>query len=580
MTNAELARNLELLADLSELDGANSFSVRAYRNAAATVRALEEQVASLLASGFELTQIKGIGKEIAAKLRVMVETGQLPQIAALLERVPVGLLEVVRVKGVGAKQARALFDTLGVASIDDLEAAAKAGRIAGLSGFGAKTQERILKGIDSYRRNSGRMRISEVDAVLAPLLAGLRAVPGVERLEVAGSYRRRRETVGDIDLLAVTSDRQALSDALTHWPDVRHVLGQGETKTSVELGNGLQVDMRIVEPESFGAALLYFTGSKEHGVALRQRALERGWHLNEYGLFEGGEPGRERVGGKRLGGASEEEIYQLLDMAAVPPELREHRGEVEAAAAGRLPELIALEDIRGDLHMHSTWSDGVDSVRDMVLAARTRGYEYVAITDHSAAQAFIGGLGEEKLAKQHLELDELDQELEGITLLRGLEVDVLKDGTLDLSDEWLAKLDVVIVSVHSHMELGREEQTARLIKAVSHPEVNILAHPTARTIGDRDPIDFDLEAVLRACLANGVAVELNAAGKRLDLSVENLEVARRVGVTISIGTDAHAARSLGSMALGVSQARRAWIGRDEVLNTRPLAEVRRFLAKS
>ncbi len=580
MTNAELARNLDLLADLSELDGANSFSVRAYRNAAATVRALEEQVTSLLTSGFDLTQIKGIGKEIAAKLKTMVETGALPQIAALQERLPLGLLEVVQVKGVGAKQARALYDALGVASLDDLEAAAKDGRIAGLGGFGAKTQERILKGIDSFRRNSGRMRISEVDAVLTPLLAVLRAVPGVERLEVAGSYRRRRETVGDIDLLAVAGNRLALSDALIDWPDVRQVLGQGETKTSVELGNGLQVDMRIVEAESFGAALLYFTGSKEHGVALRQRALERGWHLNEYGLFEGGEPGRERVGGKRLGGASEEEIYALLDMATVPPELRENRGEVEAAAAGRLPELVELSDIRGDLHMHSTWSDGADSVRDMVAAAKAKGYEYMALTDHSAAQAFVGGLGEEKLARQHSELDEIDKELTGITLLRGLEVDILKDGSLDLADEWLERLDIVIISVHSHMELSRDEQTARVIRAVSHPRVNILAHPTARIIGGRDPIDVDLEAVLAACLANGVAVELNAAGKRLDLSVDNLEIARRLGVTVSIGTDSHAARSLGAMALGVAQARRAWLGPERVLNTKPLAELRKFLAKS
>lgn len=579
MTNAELARNLDLLADLSELDGANSFSVRAYHNAAATVRALEEQVSALLASGFELTQIKGIGKEIAAKLKTLVDTGALPQIAALQERVPLGLLEVVQVKGVGAKQARTLYDTLGVASLDDLEAAAKDGKIAALSGFGAKTQERILKGIDSLRRNSGRMRLSEVDAVLTPLLAGLRAVPGVERLEVAGSYRRRRETVGDIDLLVVATDGRAISDALTGWPDVRQVLGQGETKTSVELGNGLQVDMRTVDAESFGAALLYFTGSKEHGVALRQRALERGWHLNEYGLFEGGEPGKERVGGKRLGGETEAEIYGLLDMAFVPPELRENRGEVAAAAENRLPQLIELGDIRGDLHMHSTWSDGADSIRAMVAAAQARGYEYVAITDHSAAQAFVGGLGEEKLARQHLELDEIDKELEGITLLRGLEVDILKDGSLDLSEEWLEKLDVVVISVHSHMDLSREEQTARLVRAVSHPRVNILAHPTARIIGGRDPIDVDLEPVLEACLTNGVAVELNAAGKRLDLSVENLEIAKRVGVTIAIDTDAHAVRSLGAMALGVSQARRAWLGPAVVLNTRPLAELRRFLAK-
>lgn len=580
MTNSEVARNLELLADLSELDGANPFSVRAYRNAASTVRGLEDQVAALLTAGFELTTIKGIGKEIATKIAILCEKGALPQIRALLERVPAGLIEVVKVKGVGAKRARVLYEELGVTTIDELAAAAEAGSIAALSGFGAKSQERIVKGIESRRRNAGRLRLSEVDGVLGPLLSALRGVPGVERVEVAGSYRRRRETVGDIDLVAVASDRVALSDTLCGWSDVTDVLGRGETKTSVELGNGLQVDLRTVSADQFGAAMLYFTGSKEHGVALRQRALDRGWHLNEYGLFEGGEPGPERKGGRLLGGATEEEIYGLLGLDYIAPELRENRGEVEAAAAGRLPELLEVSDIRGDLHMHSTWSDGRASVREMVQAAVALGYEYLAMTDHSAAQAFIGGLGEEKLALQQRELDAIEADSDGIAILRGLEVDVLRDGTLDLSDEWLARLDVVIVSVHSHLELDRDEQTARLLKAVSHPEVNILAHPTARIIGGRDPIDYDLETVLRACVSNGVAVELNAAGKRLDLSVENLEVAKRLGVKVAINTDAHSVAGLSAMPLGVSQARRAWLGREAVVNTQSLPALRRFLAKA
>lgn len=580
MTNAELARHLLLLADLSELDGANPFSVRAYRNAAGTVSALDDQVSVLLAAGHDLTAIKGIGKEIARKLEVLVETGTLPQLAALRERVPEGLLELTQIKGVGAKQARALWEGLAVATVDDLETAAIAGRVAGLAGFGEKTEQRILKGIESFRRNVGRLRLSEVDGVLQPLLARLRAAPSVARLEVAGSYRRRRESVGDIDLIAATLDGAPVSEALTSWPDVREVLGSGETKTSVVLGNELQVDLRVVAPESFGAALLYFTGSKEHGVALRQRALERGWHLNEYGLFEGGAPGRERAGGRRLGGASEEEIYGLLDLAFIPPELREGRGEIEAAAARNLPSLIELADIRGDLHMHSTWSDGRDSIRDMVLAARARGYEYVAITDHSASQAFLGGLDAAKLERQQLEIDAVTAEVEGITVLRGLEVDILKDGSLDLPEEWLERLDLVIVSVHAHQDLSREEQTARIIRAVSHPQVNVLAHPTARLIGARDPIDVDLEAVLLACVANRVCVELNAAGKRLDLSVENLEIARRAGAVIAIGTDAHSVRGLAAMELGVSQARRAWIEPSEVLNTLPLASLKRALAKA
>ncbi|MBX3144934.1 MAG: DNA polymerase/3'-5' exonuclease PolX [Trueperaceae bacterium] len=576
MTNAELARNLDLLADLSELDGANSFSVRAYHNAAATVRALEEQVSALLASGFELTQIKGIGKEIAAKLKTLVDTGALPQIAALQERVPLGLLEVVQVKGVGAKQARTLYDTLGVASLDDLEAAAKDGKIAALSGFGAKTQERILKGIDSLRRNSGRMRLSEVDAVLTPLLAGLRAVPGVERLEVAGSYRRRRETVGDIDLLVVATDGRAVSDALTGWPDVRQVLGQGETKTSVELGNGLQVDMRTVDAESFGAALLYFTGSKEHGVALRQRALERGWHLNEYGLFEGGEPGKERVGGKRLGGETEAEIYGLLDMAFVPPELRENRGEVAAAAENRLPQLIELGDIRGDLHMHTTASDGTASILEMAEAAKARGREYIAITDHSKRVSMANGLDAPRLLAHWEAIEEARKSIQGIRILKGIECDILEDATLDLPDEVLAQADWVIAVLHYGLSQSREQIMKRLMCAITNPHVDVIGHPTGRLIDRRQPADIDFDQFFDACAQHGVMVEINAHPARLDLDDVQAAAAKKRGIPIVINTDAHGFADMDLMRYGVYQARRAGLTAADIANTLPLDE---FLAK-
>jgi len=580
MTNADLARILDQLAALSELNDDNPFRVRAYRNAARTVLDLEEQVPDLIARGADLTEIQGIGKEIAQKLRTITETGSLEQLEELKEAVPVGLIAVTEVQGVGPKRARTLWRELDVTGIDDLERVAKEGRVAELEGFGEKSQEKILKGIDSYRRHSGRMRLGDADALVQPLLMRLRGVVGVRRAEVAGSYRRRRETIGDVDLLVVADDGRAASEALTGMPGVAEVLGSGETRTSVRLEGGLQVDLRVVPEESFGAAWLYFTGSKEHNVELRQVAVDRGWHLSEYGLFEGGEPGRERSGGKRLAGASEEEVYDAFDLDWVPPELREHRGEIEAAGEHRLPELVTVEAIRGDLHMHSTWSDGKAGVLEMMEACEKRSYEYMAITDHSKALRMTGGLDAEKLGRQWQELDELTADRDGIAVLRGMEVDILRDGSLDLEEEWLAKLDIVIVSVHSLFDLAEAAQTERMVEAVSHPEVNVLAHPTGRLLGERDPYPVDLDAVFEACAGNGVAVELNASPERLDLNDVHALAARHKGLTLVIDTDAHSTRHLDFMHFGVEQARRAWVTPDAVLNTRPLADVKRFLGKT
>lgn len=581
MTNAEIARNLERFADLSELSGDNPFKVRAYRNAAVAIRDLDRSLAEMHAAGEELTSIKGVGKEIAAKAQVMIETGSLPQLTELAERLPLGLLEVVKIKGVGPKHAFTVWEKLGVSTVDELETAARDGRLAGLPGFGAKTIENILRGIDSYRRNSGRMPIGRVDAVIRPLIDRLEAIPGARRLEVAGSYRRRRETVGDIDIVATCSDQQGLMAAFTSYDEVARVLGSGPTKASIELFNGLQVDLRVVDEDSFGAALLYFTGSKEHNVALRQRSLDRGWHLNEYGLFEGGQPGRERAGGKRLAGVDEASIYRKLGLDFIEPELRENLGEIEAAAAGELPKLVDLRDIRGDLHLHTTWSDGKQSASDMIDACGDLGYEYMAITDHSGSLVVQGGLSEEKLARQHLELDEITtgSRRGRATVLRGMEVDILKDGSLDLADEWLERLDIVLISVHSFFDLPKAEQTDRVIKAISHPSVNVFAHPTGRLIGRRDPIELDLDAVFVACAANGVAVEHNSSPSRLDLKDTHLRAAVAAGLKVVINTDAHSTRGLGTIALGVSQARRAWLTPADVVNTWPLNDVMRFLSK-
>ncbi len=584
MTNAELARHLDLFADLQELAGENRFRIRAYRTAAANILELSDQVESLIAGGADLEEIPGVGKDIAEKLEVMVRTGELPQLTELSQKIPLGLTEVMRVKGIGPKLASAAWTELGVDSVDALEKAAQEGRLSELPGFGPKRQASILKSIEAHRRNVERARLGEIDPIVRPLVESLRQVPGAERVEVAGSYRRRRETVGDIDLLAIAdSDKAAaaISQAFTTYPDVDEVLGSGDTRSSVRLKNGLEVDLRVMEAESFGAALLYFTGSKSHNVELRQLALDKGWHLTEYGLFEGtGEEGESPLSsGKRLASKTEEDIYAKLGLPYIEPEMREGRGEIKAAQEGELPVLVELADIRGDLHMHSTWSDGRASIEDMMRACMERGYEYMALTDHSKALAMTGGLDEEKLARQWEELDEITAANPGITLLRGLEVDILKDGTLDLSDEWLEKLDIVLVSVHSHFSLPIEEQTARMVKAVSHPQVNILCHPTGRILGAREGYAVDLAEVFEACRENQVAVELNASYQRLDLSDVNLIAARKRGLMVSIGTDAHNEKELAGMELGVQQARRAWLSKEQVLNARELAEVRKFLAK-
>ncbi|MBW6454376.1 MAG: DNA polymerase/3'-5' exonuclease PolX [Trueperaceae bacterium] len=584
-TNAVVAARLARLADLLEIDGANAFRVRAYRGAAETIEAHPEAIADLLARGDDLTALKGIGKDLAAALAALFDEGEIPALREVAERVPVGLLEVVRVPGVGPKRAATLWRELGVTSLDDLDRAAREGRVAELAGFGAKTQAKVLAGVAQVRRHGGRVRLGDAEAALAPLLAAIRAASGVARVEVAGSLRRGRATVGDVDLLAVADEPAAAMATLRDHPDVAEVLGSGDTKTSVRLEGDLQVDLRVVPAASFGAAWQYFTGSKAHNVVLRQRAVDRGLRLSEYGLFRGGE-GDHPERGERLAGADEEGVYRALGLAWVPPELREDRGEITAAADGRLPRLLEASDLRGDLHLHSTWSDGTAGIRAMRAACAERGYAYMAISDHSQALRMTGGLDPAKLARQWAELDEIAAEDAGRsdgdappTLLRGLEVDVLKDGRLDLDDDWLARLDLVIVSVHGHLDLPQAQQTERVVRALQHPEVNVLAHPTGRLLGSREGMALDLDAVFEAAAAHGVAVECNASPYRLDLGDVELMRAVAAGCRVAIDTDAHALAGLDDMRYGVATARRAWLGREHVINAWPLGRLRAFLAK-
>lgn len=578
IANAEVGRVFREVADLLEIEEANPFRVRAYRNAARTVEAHAVPMEKMIREEEDLTGLPAIGKEMASHIQELVETGQLSTFVELSKDVPASLIELMRLPGVGPKKARKLWKELGVETIDALAEEAEAGRVEELEGFGQKTQRKILEGIESYRRHTSRFRLFEVDELVQPLLEHMRGIAEVERAEVAGSWRRRRETVGDVDLLVLASEAAPVMERFTAFPRIARVLASGGTKGSVELRNGLQVDLRVVPEESYGAALVYFTGSKQHNIGLRQRALERGLRVSEYGVFRVPEDGeqpeaRGPIVGERVAGRDEEAVYASLELPWIPPELREDRGEIAAAEAGELPDLVTVEDLRGDLQMHSSWSDGKNTIEEMLEACAERGYEYFAITDHSQALAMTGGLDEARLREQWEEIEEVRARHDEIRILRSLEVDILRDGRLDLSDELLEALDLVVVSVHSYFNLPLAEQTDRVLRAIEHPEVDILAHPTGRLINRRDPLQLEVDEVLKAAAEHGVAVELNAQPDRLDLRDTHLLRARELGVKVVISTDAHRTGELDFVRYGVEQARRAWLEPKHVLNASPLEDL-------
>ncbi len=573
MVNLEISRVLGQMADLLEIQDANPFRVRAYRNAARFVAELPTQLTELVGQKADLTELPSIGKDLARHIEELVETGRLALLDELGKDVPPRLIEVVRLPGLGPKKARRLWVELGIESVDDLEAAARSGLIGELPGFGVKSQEKILSGIERFRQNTRRFGLSVADRLVEPLLERLRAVAGVERVEVAGSYRRRKETVGDIDLLAVADDGAPVMRAFLDDPGVAEVDMAGDTRSSVILASGLEVDLRVVPAESYGAALVYFTGSKEHNIKLRQRALDRGMHLSEYGLFERRAEDEEREGRfeeGRVPAPEEEDIYAAVGLPWILPTLREDRGEIEAAEKGELPRVVELADLRGDLHMHSTWSDGKVSIEEMLEACVARGYEYMAISDHSKALAMIGGMDAEALELQLAQIETLRERHDEIRLLASMEIDILADGSLDLEDEMIERLDLVLVSIHSRFQLPRAEQTRRLVRAIEHPAVQIVGHPFGRRIGRRRPIDVDVDDILHCARENGVAMELNAHPERLDLSDTNLIKARELGVKLVISTDAHTPAQLDLIRYGIEQAQRAWLTPDEVINTLPL----------
>ena len=564
--NADVAALFEEVADLLAIQGENAFRIRAYRNAARTLNQLSRPVADLVAAEEDLSDLPDIGDDLAGKIATIVDTGTLPLRDELAQDTPPAVADLLRIPGLGPKRVRRLRDDLGVDSRADLKRAAEAGEVQALDGFGETMEQNILDGL-AQMSDEARWLLARVEPVVASLHDHVSAHDAVERVDAAGSYRRRKETVGDLDVLALADDGPAVTAHLAAYEDVAETLSQGDTRASVRLRSGLQVDLRVVPPESYGAALLYFTGSKAHNVKLRDWAIEKELKLNEYGVFRTDED-EERVAGE-----TEEDVYALFDLPYIVPELRENRGELDAAADGTLPNLITHEDLRGNLHTHTTGSDGRHSLEEMAAAAQARGLEYLAITDHSPTVAVAQGLDADALRKQMDAIDRLNDDLDDLRVLKGIEVDILKDGSLDLPDAVLADLDLCLCALHTALDLDEDTQTERVLRALDNPHVHVLAHPTGRRINERPPIEIDLGRVMEAALDRGCVLELNAQPERLDLSDVYCKRAKELGLPLVIGADAHAADGLDVLHYGVDQARRGWLEAGDVLNTKPWDEI-------
>jgi DNA polymerase (family 10) len=575
VTNVDIAAIFDEIADLLEFTEANPFRVRAYRNGARTLRDLHEQVATIACdANRKLTDIEGIGKDLADKIKTLCETGEVPLRQELLSKVPASAPTLLRVPGLGPKKARILVNELNIATLADLRAACEEHRVQKLKGFGEKTELTILAGLVLAETSNDRMYWAEADEYVTAVMAHLRGVEGVEQLEAAGSYRRGRETVGDLDLLAVTNDPKAIMDRLGAYPAIAGILGRGDTKMSIRLGVGLQVDLRVVPAESFGAALQYFTGSKEHNVVLRGRAKARGLKINEYGVYRTGKHADEYIAGR-----TEEEVYGTLELPWIPPELREARREFEWADAGTLPKLIEVSDIVGDLHMHTNATDGKATLEEMIEAAKARGRQYIAITDHSKRVSMANGLDGDRLREQWKAIDKLNARNPGITVLKGVECDILEKGGLDIEDDVLAGADWIVASVHYGQKQPRDQITRRIVDAIRNPHVSAIAHPTGRIINRRKSYDVDLEAVFREARDYGKLMELNANPARLDLDDVACAAAKSYGIPIVISTDAHSVGELDKLRYGIMQARRAGLTKDDGANPRPWSKLKKMIGK-
>lgn len=565
--NAEIAAMFDQAAELLEIKGDNPFRTRAYRRAARVVEGLPKSVSTLLKGGEDLSELPGIGKDLAGKIAEIAATGKFKLLESLKRELPGQLGEIAALPGLGPKRVKLLYDKLHVSSLEDLRRVLRQGRLGEIKGFGLVIEQKLRAALQkpvAEKRFKLPIAEAEADALLKYLRQGLKD----GELVVAGSYRRRRETVGDLDVLVAARDAGGVGDRLTKYENVADVLAHGPTRTAVVLRSGIQVDLRVVPARSFGAALLYFTGSKAHNIALRGLANDRGWKLNEYGLFSGK---------RSIAGATEQQVYGKLGLPYIAPELREDRGEVVLAQKNMLPKLLQFADIRGDLHVHTNWTDGTASIEEMVRAAKAKGYAYIAITDHSRHVTVAHGMDAERLLKQLDEIERISEKVSGISVLKGIELDILADGKLDLPDKVLSRLDLVIAAVHYKFDMSRAAQTDRIIRAMDNSHVSIIAHPTGRLIGERDAYAINVERLIEAAHERGCALELNAQPERLDLSDIHVQAAKAGGVKIAISTDAHAPAALDFMRYGVDQARRGWLEADDVINTRPLDKLKKLL---
>ena len=558
MRNQEIAKIFNDISDILEIKGDNPFRIRAYRRAAQNIDGLAKDVAEI--SVEELQEIPGIGDDLAGKIQEYVKTGNLKFYDELKKEVPSGLVDLLSVPGLGPKTAKLLLEKLHIKDIDDLEKHAKEGKLKGLPGIQARTEENILKGIAMIKRHPGRFPIGRVLPVAEGILGKLKEKAPVNKLSIAGSLRRWKDTIKDIDVLATSKDPHKVMDVFVHLPQVKEVLMKGPTKSSLITNEGIQVDLRVVDEGSFGAALAYFTGSREHNIRLREMAVKKGLKINEYGIFDAKTE-------KKLGGENEGDVYKILDMSYIPPELREDTGEIEAALEGRLPGLVEMGDIKGDLHVHTKSSDGSHDIQELIDAAKARGYEYLAITDHSKGLAVARGLSIDQVLEQNKKITALNKKLKGFKLLSGTEMDIKSDGSLDYPDEVLKQLDIVVASIHSGFRQSKEQITKRLVSAMKNPYVSIIAHPSGRLIGERDAYEIDMDEVLRTAKETGTAIEINAYPLRLDLSDIYVKKAKEMGVSLAINTDTHVIYQFDFMAYGVGTARRGWLEKKDVLNS-------------
>jgi DNA polymerase (family 10) len=569
--NADIAAIFEEIAELLEIQGANPFRIRAYRNAAITIGEFGRDLPALIRNGKELPKIAGIGEDLSRKINEIATTGHCTLLDRLHNTLPTTITALLKIPGLGPKRVRALYEELHVQDVAALRSAAEQGQIQALPGFGPKTERRILQALHAQGTQERRIERALAGQYAEALAAELRHVDGVQQVDIAGSYRRCKETVGDIDLLVSAMSSQAVMQRFTGYDEVQQVISQGGTRATVMLRSGLQVDLRVVGVEAYGAALVYFTGSKAHNIALRKRAQRRGLKLNEYGVFRGKE---------RLAGETEESVYAAFGLPWIPPELREDRGEIEWAERAELPALVTRRDLRGDLHCHTRASDGRATLEEMADAARAQGLDYLAITEHSQRLGIARGLTAERLLKHIDAIDRLNDHLEGITLLKGIEVDILEDGSLDLPDEVLGQLDLVVGAVHSRFDLSRARQTRRLLKAMAHPHFTLLAHPTTRELGKRAPIQADWLRIIRYARERGCFLELNSQPNRLDLLDTWCHAARDEGVLVAINSDAHSQQDLDNLEGGIGQARRGWLSAEDVLNSRSLRRLRPLLRQT